>query len=707
LIGTNNKCCALDSNGSDVPMFYDDFSDNRAEGAVIGTQSTDGHKRLGVDEEKVFSIDNGALRIAPLIEAGFGRAVIAYGPFSRRAGMAFSIRILNGHNTAQAESLPETFRERMALWCRGNGCDPKWRRLIQWITSGRVRRTFRQFRWWMRTAKNSAPVQPLNENLAVGWFPMDVVANPRDVGNAFIMHALGPENGELWAGGNGTRTRSLRGVQNLPLYLLSILRPDGAIYYISSVAGAPGIGPHPYYRPVALEHGPVADELYLGIQQGVLGQIGWRLDTRLKGVRVASLEGYESWCGGAHAADRLTGNGDLDGSLAETGGTWRVFLGKIWRGADGATRSTGSSMSVLRPVSPTGLIHAAASPGMEDQGRVGLIWRFVDERNHWRMEVGRGKYEVILVVEGERQVLASTDFPDSAGNSVHRIQVLDDGRHMMAYVDGVPLVDGYIKDMRLEGATGVGILLDDPSRGEGTISSFEAHPRSIEMPKSLSFESPWFRKGTCVVAADDFSGQPEDLEGRSTPVGGRPWSRTIGSGLIGTTGSGAARIKGTVRVPCPGRTAYCIDWEHPDFADLEAIITPPGTQSGEKEMSIAGFILYQDTDNYVTLNVWRADDYGGSSISTFFKFAGFEDLYDAIWTNVGNRVYYGKPSRLRLCCDGEQYLVFVNDEPVLYRAFRDVYADVERLRIRKVGLLANWEFGNDTGSRFEQFRARF
>ena len=121
---------------------------------------------------------------------------------------------------------------------------------------------------------------------------------------------------------------------------------------------------------------------------------------------------------------------------------------------------------------------------------------------------------------------------------------------------------------------------------------------------------------------------------------------------------------------------------------------------------MAGFILYQDMENYVTLNVWRTDYYGGSSISTFFKFAGFEDIYDAIWTNVGNRVHYGKPSRLRLCCDGEQYLVFVDDEPVLYRAFRDVYADVEPLRIRKVGLLANWEFGNDTGSRFEQFRAR-
>ena len=118
-------------------------------------------------------------------------------------------------------------------------------------------------------------------------------------------------------------------------------------------------------------------------------------------------------------------------------------------------------------------------------------------------------------------------------------------------------------------------------------------------------------------------------------------------------------------------------------------------------------IIYQDLNNYITLNVWRADYYNGASISTFFKFDGFEDLYDAIWTNVGNRVYYGRPSRLRLCCDGGQYLVFVDGEPVLYRAFTDVYSHVDRLSINKVGLMANWEWGCDTGSKFEQFKARY
>jgi hypothetical protein len=59
---------------------------------------------------------------------------------------------------------------------------------------------------------------------------------------------------------------------------------------------------------------------------------------------------------------------------------------------------------------------------------------------------------------------------------------------------------------------------------------------------------------------------------------------------------------------------------------------------------------------------------------------------------------------LRLCCDGDQYIVCINDETVLYRAFRDVYPDLGRLEIRKVGIIANWEFGTDTGSRFEDFR---
>jgi len=676
----------------DELILKDDFSCDRTAGAVIGTPASSGQKRLGVDVEKVLGIDNGALRISPLIEAGFGRAVIAYGPFPRREGLAFSVLVLNGHNTAQAEPLLETFRERLFLWLRGSEDEPKSHRVTTWLASGRVRRTLRQFRWWWRTAKGSCPVPPLDENLAVGWFPADIVQDPRLEGNPFVMHALGPENGELWTGGKGSRTRPLRGVQNLPLYLVSVLRAGGAVYYVSSIDGALGFTPYPSFRPVAVEQGTFPEELYLGIQQSVLGQIGWRIDSRIKAVRAAYLEGYGSWFAGAQAADRLAGDEDLDGVEAEAGGAWRIF--------------GNHEMGILSPVSPPGLIHAVARQGRDERARVGLVWRFSDEFNHWRMELGDRACEIISVEEGERRVLAAAGVPGPGGARTRRLQVLDDGRRMMAYVDGEPVAERWIDDTRLGGMSGAGIILGGCGHEKRAITFFEAHPRSVEMPGVLSMESPWLRKGVQVVVADDFEGGPGDLEDRMTMVGCRRWSRVMGSGVMETTGDGSARIRGSVDDPCPGRTAYCVGWETPDFADLEAAIVPPGTERGQKQQSTAGFLLYQDPENFMALNVWRADSYGGASISSFFKIGGFEDLYDAVWTNVGDRVYYGRPSRLRVCCDGERYIAFVDDEPVLYRAFRDVYADAEKLRIRKVGLLANWEFGNDTGSRFGQFRAR-
>ena len=118
---------------------YDDFTDDLSEGSVIGTVSPDGFKRQGIDVENVFSIDNGALRIAPLIEAGFGRAVIAYGPFQMKPGLAYAVSILNGHNTSQSEVLPESFKERMIRWLKGSEIDPLWERLLQWVKSRRVR----------------------------------------------------------------------------------------------------------------------------------------------------------------------------------------------------------------------------------------------------------------------------------------------------------------------------------------------------------------------------------------------------------------------------------------------------------------------------------------------------------------------------------------------------------------------------------------
>lgn len=683
----------------------DDFTDDRATGTVIGSLATSGNKRLGVDVEGVLSIDNGALRIAPLVDAGFGRAVLAYGPFSSRPGLALSVYMLNGHNTAQSEPLPDTFRQRVGLWLKGSETERRGERFVQWLLSGRVLRTFRQFRRWRRTAKGQRAVPLLDENLVVGWFPNDVTPDPRAVGNGLIMHALGPENGELWAGAVSCRTRCLRGVQNLPLYFIAIIRATGIIYYVSSLDGAVGLASYPWMRPIAVDHGPCADELYVGIHQSVLGQIGWRLDSRVQGVRVVHLEGFEYWHGGAHAADKLDHNVSA-GGMAEVGGRWEVFVDHAQRDSTDITFSGAVTMAVLAPGVQTGMIHAEAIAEKGVSGRFGLVWRCLDKNNYWRLEVCERTCQIILVEGGIPQAIKSQEYQRLNENLPLRLQVLDDGSRLMAYVDGEPLSDAWITDTRLREATKVGIFHDDIALDNGIIRSFEAHPQQVKLPSALDMGEPWFRKGTDVIVADDFLEGKGDLDGRLTSVGGKCWRRIIGKGVIEVTGEGTAPVRGNRQKPCPGRTAYCVDWSHPDFVDMEVTITPPGSKRGEGQRTTAGFILYQDTMNYMTLNVYRSDYYPGGSVSTFFKFGGFEDVYDAIWSNVAGRVNYGKPLRLRLCCDGHRYLVFINDEAVLYRAFRDVYPDVDRLLIRKVGLVANWEFGNDTGSKFEQFKLR-
>ncbi|MDG4553142.1 MAG: nucleotide-binding protein [Candidatus Competibacter sp.] len=518
------------------------------------------------------------------------------------------------------------------------------------------------------------------------------------------MHALGPENGELRAGSVTERSRSLRGVQNVPIYYVAVARTEGTVYYVSSIEGAAGLLPYPWLRPVAVDHEKLPNELYVGVQQSVLGQIGFRLDSRIYGVRVARLPGFDSWWGGAHAADGLITKEIQEGVFAEKGGQWQICLEQSGNDNSDNSYLEPEMLAVLDPGAPSGLIYAVVA--VANLSKAGLLWRFLDANNHWRLELSAGVCEIVLVSGGSRQTLAFHEY-QSDDVSLKRLQILDDGMHWMAYIDGNPLLDTWITDTRLHEATKVGIWrLNDPKQDHATIHTFEAHPRQLRLPNALDMGAPWLREGTQIVVEDNFAGEAGDLEGRTTLIGEKCWRRIIGKGIINVTGINTARIQSSIQEPCPGRTAYCVDWPYPDFVDIEAVITPPGNQRGQNQRTTAGFIIYQDSKNYVVLNLWRSDFYAGGSVSTFFRFGGFEDIYDAIWTNVADRVYYGKPLKLRLCCDGEHYLAFINDEAVLYRAFRDVYADVERLRIREIGLIANWEFGMDTGSEFKNFKAR-
>lgn len=689
-----------------APPFRDTFTDDQDRGHVIGSRSRDGVVRDGVDVESVLSIDNGALRIEPLIRSGWQRACLSYGPFDRRPGLVLAVSMINGHNTAQAEQLPDTLRARLNFWLLGSRSTGGWRRLWRWTTAGRIQRGLRQFRWWAHAAKGRNTVTPLDENLSVGWFPTKV-CDPIRQGSAFVMHATGPENGELWRRVGNELQPVIRGVQNVHIYYVVALRPGSAAYYAASVPGANGLTAYPLLRPLGIDSGPDGgdDQIWASIHQSVLGQIGFRLDTRVYGVAIAQLPTWEPWHGGAHAADTLEGDGPLDGSRETLGRAWSLLAGRLCRTSRGVEASDGHGVVTLEAPEPSGLIRCVFSLGDESDAAAALWWRIRDAANRWELCVLGDRAELAVVVDGERATIA-TDVravPHRDGD----LQVVDDGRTLSITLNGCLLFGGLLSDVRHGDGAGLAIALHGNAAPGPRAARFEAHPRTVRLPAELDVGRPWYRLGQRLLVSDDFSGAAGPLEGTLTESGEKCWQRVQGPGAFERTGGGSARVKADRQRPCPGRTLYAVDWDEPEFADVEVTITPPGTDRGQREFGRAGIVVWQDDDNYVVINLWCGSaQYAGSSVSCFFTIRGWEDVYDAIWTNVGSRVRNGKASRLRVTFDGLHYMAFIDDEPVLCRSLTDIYPECARLQIRRVGLVANWEWGLDTGSVFQAFRVR-
>src|SRR3546814_21192228 len=89
-------------------------------------------------------------------------------------------------------------------------------------------------------------------------------------------------------------------------------------------------------------------------------------------------------------------------------------------------------------------------------------------------------------------------------------------------------------------------------------------------------------------------------------------------------------------------------------------------------------MFWQDERNYIIVNSWLDESHTGEfqhcgAVSSFFYLNGFEDIYDAVWTNVGERIRRGEPSTFRLTFDGDRYRAAVDGDQVLYRALRHIY----------------------------------
>jgi hypothetical protein len=682
--------------------FIDDFGDDRPPGHVVGSATSNGVVRLGVDAERVVSIDRGALRFQPLVKPRWGRSGIAYGPYGRRNGLTFAVSALNGHNTSQTGALPEGLKLRLRRWALGSETEPAVTRLRRWIRSGSRRFFWRRLLHWALTGSRFLQTVTIDENFAVGWFPRAIPTDPAHEGNALLMHAVGPECGELWARvGQGSR-RTVRGMQNVQLYYVVVLRDRGAAYYVASVPDVPGVQPYPYMAPVAIDAFNDAPELYAGIHQSVLGQVGFRVDTRVYRAQVAQLDAYSDWFGTAIGADDLTGAGSLAGSPASIGGRWDDSMRGFQRTA-GGVRTLGPTRATLQLDQPAGLIHVLVETDALPTDGIALVWRYRNPDNFWSFETGSSGCHLSITENGVTSRFPATRDQRLLPNAVNSLQVSDDGHSFRVYLNGDLAYGTEFCDARLSECTGVGLQRTGVTTN-GWLRRFEAHPRRLSIPVPLELEAPWAPKGQVIVARDEFGGDPGDLAGRTTSVGSRTWRREVGRGQF-MVNDDAARVRATLKDPCPGRTAYTIPWHNAAFADLSVRITPPGTKPGAGERGRGGIIFWQDAQNYITLSIFL-DDWYGTSIAAFFYRDGYEELYDAVWSNIGRRVYWGIPYDFRAVFDGTQFTAYVNGEPILYRALRDVYSDWAEQRIARVGLVANWEWGADTGSAFHDFVAR-
>jgi hypothetical protein len=398
----------------------------------------------------------------------------------------------------------------------------------------------------------------------------------------------------------------------------------------------------------------------------------------------------------------LTGDGVIEGA-ASLGGSWRVMRGRIDRTETGAKAAGGDALAILDPGAASGLIHTIVQTG-DATAAAGLVWRVQDEANFLCLKVSGEGCSLIRVEKGTEIPVANDAERHLRPNATHSIQILDAHDQVGCYLDGERLFDAWFHERSFDDATGVGIWLG--GKGGMHTRDFEAHPREVPMPAAIRFDAPWNRLGTRTIIADNFIGPPGDLAGRMPARGEGMWEKTLGVGCIEIDGTSGARVRATAEKPNPGRTLYTVPWCRRDFADLEVTITAPGSGRGQKHYCRCGLTFWQDKDNYLCFTGYVDDDYNGSSIALFTKRHGFEELYDAIWTMLWDKINWGKSFRLRVACDGNHFIVFVDDEPVMQRALTDLYPDDPALRITRVGLAISWEWGNDTGSRFEAFTAR-
>ena len=652
----------------------DRFGDDRRRGEVVGSVGPSGARRDGADPDRVLGIDGGALRVVSLVRPGWGRTALSYelgtddDPPSRDRPVVLAGWLLNGHNTAQAEPLGEGLRRRMATWARGNG-ETSWpRHVLDWARRGRRRWALRRFRHWaaIAIADRRGRLLLLDDNLSFGLLPGVTSADPLAEGDGFVVHAAGATNGELRAATPAGPMRLVPDVANVPLHLL-VVRDDAEVVLCvagaTDLVGAPAL---PRARQVAVVPAASRTPTHAVLQQAVSGQIGFAADTRVHEVVVARGRPFAEE---PVLVDEVVGEGAA------------AFAAR-WSPADevGLVRLTAAG-------TPTGRLSF-------DDGAV--AWTVSLEPDVVGFRVERA--------DGAGGAWSATIRRGSAGLDV---QVGDDGRRVGCHV-GSELVGGdwwgRVSGDARPSPTGAPTLRFDGHGGPVRAVIRRRHvalrpelvPSPIGAPEAVGD----------VLIDERFEPGGDSSERELSGAGtGTPWRRAGGEGRI-VVGRAGARVDATAERPLPGRLLYTVANPASGPVELEIEVVPPGSGRDQGERGRAGVAFVDRHGDALLVSTWLDDHYAGASLSSFVRLGGYEDLYDAIWTNVGERITWRRPYRLRVAFDGMTWVVRLDDEPVLQRTLRDVHPDQRPLEIERVGIVANWEWGTDTGSTFRRFVAR-
>ena len=320
----------------------------------------------------------------------------------------------------------DSFLNRLRRWASGPDFDGLTERMAACLRGPRRKGLLRRFAWWLRSAGKLYRLPDFNENLAVGWFTSAAPSNPLVDGCGFIIHAAEGENGELWARVGKRCLSAFRRLQNLRIYYVIALRERGAVYYAAATAGAHGVAGFPMMRPIAIDPFNADETLYAGIHQCVLGQIGFRVDTRVHGIHIEPMPEFASLV--RHGACRRLHDG-----------AWPAFRRLRLRRANGApckARWSGArtgaaavggcdALALLDPAAPSGLVHALVEAG-EEAAEAGLVWRARGEDSYWLLKVSEQSSTLVCVEDGVERQVAIDPVRGLKPRATHSIQVLDD-----------------------------------------------------------------------------------------------------------------------------------------------------------------------------------------------------------------------------------------------------------------------------------------